>query len=144
MVALAEGPKLKKPNMAKSVLTDTTTKLDIWYRKLWHQTWLYSARCYLLQWTKIWIHHMFTNYVNTLHVFMKYFSKKPSKWQLPTELSPPWNGIHGDVCGPINLPSSIFRYFFILIHASGSHLKVSLLPTRNMVLPKLLAIETIF
>jgi hypothetical protein len=48
--------------------------------------------------------------------------------------------IHGDICGPINPPSGVFRYYFVLVDASGSHLEVSLLPTRNMVFPKLLAI----
>lgn len=68
------------------------------------------------------------------------FSKKPSRWQLPSELPPPLYRIHGDICGPINPLSGAFRYFFVLIDASGSHLEVSLLSTRNMVFPKILAI----
>ena len=68
------------------------------------------------------------------------FSKKPSKWLLPTEFPSLLYRIYGDVCGPINLPSGAFRYFFVLVDASYSHLNVSLLPTRNMVFPKLLVI----
>jgi hypothetical protein len=67
-------------------------------------------------------------------------SKKPSRWQLLSELPPPLYRIHDDVCGPINPPSGAFRCFFVLIDASSSHLEVSLLPTRNMLFPKLLAI----
>lgn len=75
-----------------------------------------------------------------INLFQGKFSGKPSKWQLPTELSPLLYQIHGDICGPINLPSGTFRYFFVLIDSSSSHLEVSLLPIRNMVFPKLLAI----
>jgi hypothetical protein len=38
------------------------------------------------------------------------FSKKPSMWQLPSELPPPLYRIHGDICGPINPPSGAFKY----------------------------------
>ena len=48
--------------------------------------------------------------------------------------------IHGDICRPINLHSGSFRYYFILVDVSGSHLEVALLPTRYLVFPKLLAI----
>ena len=68
------------------------------------------------------------------------FSKKPSRWQLPSELPPPLYRIHGNICGPINPPSGAFKYLFVLIDASGSHLEVAFLPTRNMVFPKILAI----
>ena len=66
--------------------------------------------------------------------------KRPSLWILPNELPPPLHKIHGDVCGPINPLSGAFRYYFVLADASGNHLEVSLLPTRNMVFPRALAI----
>ena len=66
--------------------------------------------------------------------------KRPFLWTLPNELPPPIHRIHGDLCGPINPPSGAFRYYFVLADASGSHLEVSLLPTRNMVFPRALAI----
>ena len=66
--------------------------------------------------------------------------KRPSQWQLPTELPPPLHRLQGDICGPINPPSSSFRYFLVLIDASGSHLEVALLTTRNLVFSRILAI----
>jgi hypothetical protein len=68
------------------------------------------------------------------------FIKRPSKWTLPQELPPPLYRLHGDICGPINPPSGTFRYYFVLADASGVHFEVALLPTRNMVFPKILAI----
>lgn len=61
--------------------------------------------------------------------------RKPSNWTLPTELPQPLHMIHGDICGPIDPPSGTFRYYFVLVDASWSHLEVSLFPTRNMVFP---------
>ena len=66
--------------------------------------------------------------------------QRPSEWQLPTELSPSLHRIQGDICGPINPPSSSFRLFHVLIDASGSHLDVALLTTRNLVFQRILAI----
>ena len=69
------------------------------------------------------------------------FSKRPSKWQLPTEIPSPLFRIHGDVCGPINPPFGAFRYFFVVVvDASGTHFEVSLYPTKNMVFHRLLGI----
>ena len=68
------------------------------------------------------------------------YIKKPSHWTLPTELPPPLYRLHGDICGPINPPSGTFRYYFVIVDASGNHFEVSLLPTRNMVFPRLLAV----
>ena len=65
--------------------------------------------------------------------------KRPSSWILPTELPPPLHRIHGDVCGPINLPLGTFQYYFVLVDASGSHLEMSLFMTRNMVFPRILS-----
>ena len=48
--------------------------------------------------------------------------------------------LHGDICGPINPPSGVFRFYFVIVDASGSHMEVSLLPTRNLVFPRILAI----
>lgn len=67
------------------------------------------------------------------------YSKRPSQWKLPTELPQPLQRLQGDVCGPISPPSGPFRYFLVLVDASGVHAEVSLLTTRNLVFPKLLA-----
>ena len=67
------------------------------------------------------------------------YAKHPSRWRLPTELPQPLQRLHGDICGPINPPAGQFLYFLVLVDASGSHSEVSLLTTRNMAFPKLLA-----
>jgi hypothetical protein len=67
------------------------------------------------------------------------YAKHPSRWRLPTELPQPLERLHGDICGPINPPSGQFLYFLVLVDASGSHAEVSLLTTRNMAFPKILA-----
>ena len=67
------------------------------------------------------------------------YAKHPSRWQLPTELPQPLQRLHGDICGPINPPSGPFLYFLVLVDASGHHAEVSLLTTRNMAFPKILA-----
>ena len=67
------------------------------------------------------------------------FLKQPSKWKLPSELREPLEHLQGDICGPFVPPSGPFRYFLVLVDASGCHAKVSLLSTRNMAFPKLLA-----
>ena len=66
--------------------------------------------------------------------------RKPSHWILPSELPQPLHMLHGNICGPIDPPSGTFRYYFVLVDVSGSHLEVSLIPTRNMVFPRTLAI----
>ena len=67
------------------------------------------------------------------------FIKQPSKWKLPSELPEPLERLQGDIRGPIVPPSGPFRYFLVLVDASGRHAKVSLFSTRNMAFPKLLA-----
>ena len=67
------------------------------------------------------------------------FIKQPSKWKLPSELPKPLECLQGDICGPIVPPLGPFRYFFVLVDASRRHAKVSMLSTRNMAFPKLLA-----
>ena len=64
---------------------------------------------------------------------------QPSRWKLPTELSPQLHRLHGDICGPIAPPSGPFRYFMVLVDAAGIQFEVSLLSTRNIVFSKLLA-----
>lgn len=51
----------------------------------------------------------------------------------------PLHRLRGAWCGPITPESGQFKYFFVLVDASGSHAEVSLLTTRNMVFPKTLA-----
>ena len=65
--------------------------------------------------------------------------KQPSRWKLPAEMPAPLQRLHGDWCGPITPTSGQFKYFFVLVDASGRHAEVSLLTTRNMVFPKTLA-----
>ena len=57
------------------------------------------------------------------------FIKQPSKWKLPSELPEPLERLQGDICGPIVPPSGPFRYFLVLVDASGRHAEVSLLST---------------
>ena len=65
--------------------------------------------------------------------------RQPSRWKLPTEMPAALYRLHGDWCGPITPQSGQFKYFFVLVDASGRHAEVSLLTTRNMVFPKTLA-----
>ena len=67
------------------------------------------------------------------------FSLRASKWRLPTELPPALEHLQGDVCGPIIFPSDPFQYSFVLVDASGQYVDLSLLSTRNLIFPKLLA-----
>ena len=67
------------------------------------------------------------------------FSIKASQWKLPHELPPPLERLQGDICGPITPLSGPFQYFFVLVDALGKHVEVSLLSTRNLAFPKLLA-----
>ena len=62
------------------------------------------------------------------------------QWQLSTELPSPLYQFQGDVCRPTNPPSGLFRYFLVLIDASGSHLEEALLTTINLVFSIILAI----
>ena len=127
-------------NLAKGVSRDTTAKQDLWHRRLGHPR--VTIFCRMLPLTLG--HNLTSSDAHKMHeciaCIQGKFNKKPSKWQLPSELPPPLYRIHGDICGPIDPPSGSYKYFFVLIDASGSHLEVSLLPTRNMVFPKLLAI----
>ena len=61
------------------------------------------------------------------------YIKRPLSWILPTKFFPPLYILDGNICGSINPPSGAFRYYFVLVDASGSHLEVLLLPTRNIV-----------
>ena len=56
-----------------------------------------------------------------------------------TKLPSALERLQGDVCGPIVPPSCPFSYFFVLVDALGTHIDVSLLSTRNLIFPKLLA-----
>jgi hypothetical protein len=58
---------------------------------------------------------------------------------LLADIPPKLQRLQGNVCGPIKPPSGPLRYFLVLIDASGEHFEVSLLMTKNMVFPKLLA-----
>lgn len=122
------------------VSKDTTTKHDLWHRWLDHPGTIVFCRMLPLTLG----HNLSSSDAHKVHEYIACiqgkFNKKPSRWQLPSELPPPLYRIHGDVCGLINPPLGAFRYFFVLIDASSSHLEVSLVSTRNMVFPKLLTI----
>ena len=64
---------------------------------------------------------------------------RPSLWKLPNELPPMLSRLHGDICGPITPMSGPFRYFLVLVDASGRQSHVSLLSTRNLAFANLLS-----
>lgn len=57
--------------------------------------------------------------------------------KLLTELPPRLQRLQGDVCGTINPSSGPFKYFLVLVDASGMHFEVLFLSTKNMVFPKI-------
>jgi hypothetical protein len=138
--ARAGDPVISRCNMAKGVSVDTVTKPDLWHRRLGHPGTTVLRRMLPL----ITGHNLHTSDAEKTHdcvaCIQGKFIKRPSHWTLPEELPPPFYRLHGDICGPINPPSGTFRYFFVLVDASGVHSEVALLPTRNMVFPKILAI----
>ena len=140
MAAWAEGPRPRCPNLATGVSRYTTAKQDLWHRMLGHPGVTVFRRMLPLTLG----HNLSTSDVHKVQDCITCihgkFSKKPSRWQLPSELPPPLYRIHGDICSPINPPSGAFRYLFVLIDALGNHLEVALLPIRNMVFPKILVI----
>ena len=71
--------------------------------------------------------------------FQGKFNLRALKWKLPTELPLALERLQGDVCSPIVPSSSPFSYFFVLVDAFDQYVDVSLLSTRNLVFPKLLA-----
>ena len=140
MAAWAESLEYKDNNLTMSVSNDTTAKPDLWHRHLRH-----PGETMFRQMLPLTVDHN----LNALDVhkttkciicIQGKFSIKPSKWHLPTKLPPPLYRIHGDVCRPINPPFGAFGYFFVVVDASGIHFEVSLLPTYNMVFPRLLGI----
>ena len=64
---------------------------------------------------------------------------KPSLYKLPHELPPMLSRLHGDICGPITPMSGPFRYFLVLVDASGRQSHVSLLSSRNLAFANLLS-----
>jgi hypothetical protein len=60
---------------------------------------------------------------------------KPSLWKLPTEFPPMLPRIYGDICGPINPMFEPFKYFLVLVDASGKQSHISLLSIRIWLLP---------
>ena len=130
-----------KRNLTQGVSIDTkVAKLDMWHSRLRHPgTTVFRRMIPLTQG-----HNLTAADAGKTHKYVAYIQRKliwkPSTWTLPTELPLPLYKIHRDICGPINPPTGLFRYYFVLVDASGSHLEVTLLPTRNMAFPKLLAI----
>ena len=59
--------------------------------------------------------------------------------EVATRTPAPFGALTGRYCGPIMPLSGPFQYFFVLVDASGKHAEVSLLSTRNLAFPKLLA-----
>jgi hypothetical protein len=140
MAAWARDPEAKSHHLAQGVSLDTVAKPDLWHRRLGHPGTTLLRRMLPL----ITGHNLLTSDAaktnDCVACIQGKYIKKPSTWTLPKELPPPLYRLHGDVCGPINPPSGVFKYYFVLIDAYGSHLEVSLLPTKNMVFPRILAI----
>lgn len=138
--AWASVPNAFSRNLAKGLSTDIKAKPDIWHERLGHPGTTLFRRMIPLTTG----HNLVTADAEKTHDCVACIQgkciKRPSKWTLPTELPPPLFRLHGDICGPINPPSGTFRYYLVLVDASGSHFEVSLLPTRNMAFPRLLAI----
>lgn len=115
------------------------TKADIWHQRLGHSgaTMMRKMLPVLLG------HNLCTSDAEKVHectaCIQGKLARRPAKWTLPTELLEPLHRLQGDICGPINPKSGPFSYFLVLVDAPGRHAEVSLLTTRNMVFPKLLA-----
>jgi hypothetical protein len=132
-------PGAKGRNPARSFLTAQASS-DLWHKRLGHPgTTIFRRMIPLLTG-----HPLTPSDANKIApceaCIQGKMIKRPSKWQLPTEMPQPLHRLQGDVCGPINPPLGQFKYFLVLIDASGSHLEVALLTTRNLVFPKILAI----
>jgi hypothetical protein len=140
MAAWAGDPEAIRRNLAQGVSVDTKAKPDLWYERLGHPGTIDFRRMFPL----LTGHNLVTSDAWKTHdcvaCIQGKYTKEPSRWTLPTELPPPLYKLHGDVCGPINPPSGTFRYNFVIVDTSRSRFEVSLLPTRNMVFPRLLAI----
>ena len=113
MAAWAGDPEAKRHNLAQGVSFDTIAKLDLWHMRLGHPgTTLFRRMLPLITG-----HNLVTAEAEKTHdcvaCIKGKFIKRPSKWHLPKELPPPLFRLHGDICGPINPPSGIFRYYFV-------------------------------
>ena len=136
------SPSMRAPNLAPelNLYLTAATLSDIWHIGLGHPgTNIYRRMLSLLP------GHTLTatdaNKVTTCEACIQgKMIKRPSQWQLPTELPPLLHRLQGDICGPINPPSGPFWYFLVLIDASGNHLEGALLSTRNLVFLRILAI----
>lgn len=131
-------PSLPVMGAHTSFLT-ASTRADLWHHRLEHPETTMMRRMILI----LNGHDMCTSDVRHVRKCPAYIKGKlirqPSRWKLPPEMSVPLYRLHGDWCGSITPESSQFKYFFIFVDTSGRHAEVSLLTTRNMVLPKILA-----
>ena len=142
LVARESGPGARTRNLApKTGLYLTAAALsDIWHKKLGHlSTTIFWRMLPLLAGHNLTSANASKTAPCETCIQGK-MMKRLSRWQLPTELPPQLHRLQGDICGPINPHSSSFRYFQVLIDASGSHLEVALLTTRNLVFSIILAI----
>ena len=132
------GHHLPSGVMQASFLT-ANHRADLWHRRLGHPGTTMLRRMIPL----LGGHEMCTSdaeHVRECPACIKgKLIRQPSKWKLPTEMPAPLFRLHGDWCGPISPEAGQFKYFFVLVDASGRHAEVSLLTTRNMVFPKTLA-----
>ena len=144
MAAWAGDLEAKRRNLAKGVFINTKAKPDLWHERLGHP----GTTIFCWMFPLLIGHNLITADAGKTNecvaCIQGIYIKKPSIWKLPIELPPPLYRLHGDICGPINPPSRTFRYYLVLVDASGSHFEVVLLPTRNLVFPRLLAILLLY
>ena len=124
---------------AQETFLATNSKADVWHRRLGHPgTTMMRKMIPILKG-----HDLCTSDAERVEecaaCIQGKLIRQPSRWKLPAEMPAPLHRIHGDCCGPITPQSGQFKYFFVLVDASGRHAEVSLLTTRNMVFPKTLA-----
>ena len=118
---------------------DTPTKSELWHGRLGHPGATMLRHMILLLEGHTLCAHDAEHTERCSTCAQGKFTIRASQWKLPSELPPPLERLQGDLCGPITPPSRPFQYFFVLVDASGKHAEVSLLSTRNLAFPRLLA-----
>jgi hypothetical protein len=64
---------------------------------------------------------------------------QPSISKTPMSIPPFLHQLKADVCGPVDPPSGPFCFFLVIIDSSTKWSQVSLLSTRDLVFPRILA-----
>lgn len=132
--------ELRGHNLAKSVSKDTTAKLDLWYMLLGHLGMTVFYRMLLLTVGR----NLNSSDAHKTHECIICIHKNSIKNHPNGNF--PHNYFHLCIESMVmyvvlSIPQSgAFWYIFVLIDALSSYLEVSLLSTRNMIFPNLLAI----